>query len=56
MTLGPDESLEEYEERFQLHYKRANYTRDPASLKLLLLRGIREEMIETLNMLLGVDI
>ena len=51
MTLGPDESLEDYEERFQLKYKRANYTLDPYSLKLVLLLGIIEEMIETLNML-----
>ena len=56
MNLGPDESLKDYEERFQLNYKRANCTLDPASLKLVLLRGIREEMIETLNMLSGVDI
>ena len=32
MTLGPDESIEEYEGRFQLKYKRANYTLDPTSL------------------------
>lgn len=55
MTLGPDESLEDYEERFQLNYKRANCTLDPNSLKLVLLRGISEEMIETLNMLSGGD-
>ena len=53
ITLGPDESLEDYEERFQLNYKRANCTLDPYSLKLVLLRGISEEMIETLNMLSG---
>ena len=40
MTLGPDGSLEDYEERFQLKYKRANYTLHPAPLKLVLLRGI----------------
>ena len=56
MNLGPDESLEDYEERFQLNYKRANCTLDPDSLKLVLLRGISEEMIETLNMLSGGDI
>ena len=56
MTLGPDESLEDYEKRFQLNYKRANCTLDPDSLKLVLLRGIREEMIETLNILSGGDI
>ena len=51
MNLGPDESLEEYEERFQLNYKRANCTLDPESLKRVLLQGIMEEVIETLNML-----
>ena len=56
MTLGPDESLEDYEERFQLNYKRANCTLDPDSLKLLLLRGIREDLIETFNMISGGDI
>ena len=53
MTLGPDESLEDYKEMFRMKYKRANYTLDPDSLKLILLRGINEEMIETLNMLSG---
>ena len=56
MTLGPDEYLEDYEERFQLNYKRTNYTLVPASLKIVLIRGISEEMIETLNMLSGEDI
>ena len=56
MTLGHDESLEEYEERFQLNYKRSNCTLDPISLKILLLWEIREEVIETLNMLSGGDI
>ena len=32
MTLGLDESLEDYEERFQLNYNRSNYTLDPESL------------------------
>ena len=56
MALGSDESLEEYEERFQLDYKRANSNLDPVSLKILLLLGIIKEMIETLNMLSGGDI
>ena len=56
MTLGLDESLEDYEERFQLNCKRANCTLDPDSLKLVLLRGISEEIIETLNMLSRGDI
>ena len=39
MTIGNDESLEDYKERFQLSYKRARCTLDPKSLKLVLLRG-----------------
>lgn len=56
MTLGPNESLEDHEEIFQLNYRRANYTLDPESLKLVLLRGIKEDVMETLNMLCGGDI
>jgi len=56
MTLGPDESLEDYEERFQPSYRRANYTLNPESLKLVLLRGIKEDILETLNMLSRGDI
>ena len=56
MTLGPDESLEDYEERFQLSYKRANCTLDLESLKLVFLQGIKEDMLETLNTLSGGDI
>ena len=56
MTLGHDESLEDYEERFQLSCKRARCTLDPESLKLVLLRGIREDILETLNLLSGGDI
>ena len=52
MNLGPDESLEDYEEIFQLNYRRANCTLDPESFKLVLIRGIREYVMETLNMLL----
>ena len=37
MTLGPDESLEDYEERFQLNYKISKCTLDLVSLKLVLL-------------------
>ena len=40
MTIGSDESLEDYEDRFQLSYKRVGCTLDPKSLKLVLLRGI----------------
>lgn len=56
MILGNDESLEDYDERFQLSYKRVRFTLDPQSLKLVLLRGIREDIMETLNMLSGGDI
>ena len=56
MTLGPDESLEDYEEMFQLNYRRANYTLDAESLKLVLLWKIKEYVMETLNMLFGGDI
>jgi len=42
MTQGPDESLEDFEERFQLSYKRANYTLDPRINKYsITLRGER---------------
>jgi len=40
MTIGSDESLEDYEERFQPNYKRGGCKLDPESLKLVLLRGI----------------
>ena len=50
MTLGHDESLEYYEERLKHIYKRARCTLDPKSLKLVLLRGIREDILENLNM------
>jgi len=51
MTLGHDESLGDYEESFQLNYKRTRCTLDLKSLKLVLLKGIREDILETLNML-----
>ena len=35
MTMGSDESLEDYEERFQLSYKRARCTLDPESLNFV---------------------
>jgi len=56
MTLGNDESLQEYEERFHLSYKRARCTLHPNSLKLVLLRGVREDLLDTLHLLVGVDI
>lgn len=56
MAMGSDESLEDYEERFQLSYKRARCTLDPESLKLVLLRGILEDLLDTLHLLAGGDI
>jgi len=56
MTLGHDESLDDYEVRFQLSYKRARCTLDSESLKLVLLRGVREDLLDTLNLLVGGDI
>ena len=56
MTLGHDESLEDYEERFQLIYKRDMCTLDPESLKLFLLGGVREDLLDTLNLLSRGDI
>ena len=43
MTIGSDESLEDYEKRFHLSYKRVGCKLDPESLKLVLLRGIEED-------------
>jgi len=56
MILGNDESIEDYEERFQLSYKRTRCTLDPKSLKLVLLRGVREDLLDTLHLLAGGDI
>jgi len=53
MTLGNDESLEDDEERFQLSYKRAKCTLDPESLKLILIRGVREDILDTIHLLVG---
>jgi len=50
MTIRSDESLEDYEERFQLSYKRARCTLDPKSLKLVLLMGIQEYLLDTLHL------
>ena len=54
--MGNDESLEDYEERFQLSYRWASCTLDPESLKLVLLRGVLEDLLDTLHMLAGGDI
>ncbi len=44
------------QDRFQLNYKRAGCTLDPESLKLVLLRGISEDILDTLHLLAGGDI
>jgi len=54
--MGNDESLEDYEERLQLNYKRVGCTLDPKSLNLVLLRGTREDLLDTLHLLAGGDI
>lgn len=56
ITIRPYKSLEDYDKRFQLNYKRANPTLDPESLKLVLFRGIGEDVMEALNMLSEGDI
>jgi hypothetical protein len=57
MTQGLDESLEDFEEKFQLSYKRdENCTLDEDSLKLVLLRQVREDLVETFNLLSNGDI
>eukprot|EP00253_Pinus_taeda_P032953 PITA_32953 len=56
MTMGSDESLEDYEERFQLSYQQARCTLDPEPLKLVLLRGVPEDLLDTLHMLARGDI
>ena len=56
MTMGNDESLEDYEERFQLSNKRARCTLDPESLKLVLLQGVPEGLLDTLHLLARGDI
>ena len=54
--MGSDESLEDYEERFQLIYKRVRCTLDPKYLTLVLLRGVPEHLLDTLHLLAGGDI
>jgi hypothetical protein len=57
MSQGPHESLEEFEERFQLSYKRAhNCIMDEDSLKLVLHKGVKEDVMGKLNLLSNGDI
>jgi hypothetical protein len=52
MTQGPDEYLYDFEERFQLRYKRAqNCTLDEDSLKLVLTTWAREDLMKKMNLL-----
>lgn len=51
MIQGENESLEYFEEIFQLSYRRMhNNTLYLDSLKLVFLRGVREELMEALNL------
>lgn len=54
--MGQDEPLEHYEERFHLSQKRVRCTLDPESLKLVVLRGVREDILDNLYLLAGGDI
>lgn len=54
--MGSDDSSEDYEERFQLSYKRTRCTLDPEYLKLVLLRGVLEDLLDTLHFLAVGDI
>jgi hypothetical protein len=57
MNQGENESLEEFEERFYLSYKRShNCIIYEDSLKLVLLIGVREKLTETLNLISNRDI
>jgi hypothetical protein len=57
MIQGVNEYLEDYEERFQLGYKRDHsFTLDENSLKLAFLRGVREELMDILKLLENEDI
>lgn len=51
--MGSDESLEYYEERFQLSYKMVKCTLDPKPLNLVLLRGVPKNLLDTLHLLVG---
>ena len=57
MMGGENESLEDHEEIFQLSYKWSHSCiLDEEYIKLLLLGGVREEFIESLNLLSNDDI
>lgn len=53
MNQRLDETLEDYVEHFQFNYKiSTSWNMDGESLKLFLLEGVREELIESLNILI----
>jgi hypothetical protein len=52
MVQGENKSMEDYEEIFQLSYNRVDScTLDDNYLKFVFLRGLREKLVETMNLL-----
>jgi len=57
MTQREDETLEGYVERFHFSYKHAtNFKLEDESPKLVLLRGVREDLMEALDLIVTGDI
>lgn len=56
MIPRSNKPLEDYEERFQLSQKRVRCTLDHESLKLVLVRGVKEYVLENLKKLSRGDI
>ena len=57
MDQWENESLEDYEEKIQLSYKRAHScTFDHNSFKIVFLKGVRKEFTKTLNIFENEDI
>ena len=57
MMQGENESLQDYERIFQLSYKWAhNSTMNEEYFKLVLLRGVSKELLETVNLLSNGEI
>jgi len=56
MIQRADETLEHYAKRFQFSYKPAtNHKLDDESLKLVLLSGVREDLMEALHLIVVGD-
>lgn len=56
MTQGDNESLEDFVERLKLSYRGTQTcTLDPNSLKLVLLRGVNEYLMEIINLFSSAD-